>query len=304
MPDSLNLTTSYSGKYASSYIAKSILAGVMLNKSLMRKFIGIKSSMNIPVMKLNGIVQPYTSEFNPVVDAIQVSERKLTPAKRTTQLLFEIEHLEQMHISEEMPPGMHNTEMPDSFEEFLIMYIEAAVANEIDNLIWNSDTSASGALGQADGLLKLLTIDPDVNDIAISPFTVDNIIDEMTKVYLGAPEGISKTRNAMFMSVQSHKMYEVALTKSKELAANKDVNGNLLYSKNTMVEAIPNFPANTIVYAPTSNLAFGTDLESDANKVRIVDMRFTTNDDQIRLRMDYKLDSNYGFGEEIVLAKV
>jgi hypothetical protein len=93
-------------------------------------------------------------------------------------------------------------------------------------------------------------------------------------------------------------------TKQGELATNQL--GALAFEKtlaynNMKLQVMPFFPGNTILGANSKNLHFGTDLLSDVNTLSVVDTRYTTGDQYIRMRAGMCSDGNYTNGGEISL---
>lgn len=304
MPNSIDVSATYEGQHAAEFIAPAIISGKMLEQGLITPYLSIKSEMKIPLMKLDGIIQVYATDFNADPDTVQISDRVLNPKAFTVNLEFPINVLESLHISAQMAAGMANSSVPLDFQTFVIAYVIKHIKKSMDMFMWNSDTSNSGVLSQFDGLIKLMANDADVVKPTIAALTEANIITELNKVYTAIPEDSSEDENLkVFVSVAAHKLYKQALAKLHGITPNKKVQASMLYDENIDLVSIPKFPANTIVATSSNNLAFGTDLTSDAQTFQIVDMRFTTNDRKVRFRVDFKVDVNYGFGEEVVYAK-
>ncbi len=295
----INLTTNYQGKFASSFVALSILGGKMIEQDLITKFIGVKKAMHLPVVKLDGVIKPYTAKFE-AAGSLEVSERKLEPKAASVQLEFLIDTLEQMFLSEEMGAGMQNSNMDNDFESFVTKYIARSINNQMDNFIWNADKDKSGAIEKFDGLLKKLNADPKTVKVSGSVLTKDNILDEIGKIYMAIPENIAEDGDLkMFMSVKTRKLYKQALA-DKGLSTQPLIDHSK-YDENLEIKSIAGFNPNTIVCSPVSNLFFGTDLESDMQSYELIDMRHTTGDRMLRLRMDFKTDVNYAFGESAIV---
>lgn len=302
---SINLTTNYAGKFAGAYIAEAILRGKMLdeNPRNMTKFLALKSKMNVPVMLLNGVIKPYTKNFVASGEVVY-SERVLDPNKFSVQLEFDIDVLEQMYESEKMAAGMANSNMIPDLQTFVTQYIQTQIQNEMDNFIWNSDTAGSGTLAQIDGLFKLMNADADVVDVVAAAHTKASIIAEFEKVYGALPEKIAESSSLrFFMPVASGNFLKMAIGSNGVESQNRDIDTNFLYAMTNRIVTVPNFPANTIAATDFQNLFFGTDLESDMQTYQLIDLRQTTGDRVLRLRMDFKADVNYAFGNQVVLAQ-
>ncbi|MBN2262527.1 MAG: hypothetical protein JW735_06435 [Prolixibacteraceae bacterium] len=295
----INLTTSYQGKFAAQFIALAILGGKMIDKNLITRFLNIKKAMFLPVVRLNGVIKPYTSDFV-AAGSIDISDRQLDPKAASVHLEFLIDTLEQMFMSEGMTAGMQNSNMDTDFESFVTKYIAREINNQIDNFIWNADKTKTGAIALVDGLLKRIAADAQSVKIPSVALTKSNVLDEIAKVYVAMPENTSEQPDMKFYtSVKTMKLYKQAVADKGLITA--PLADHPMYDSNIEIVSIPGFPANTIVCAPVSNLFYGTDLESDTQSYELIDMRHTTGDRKLRLRMDFKLDVNYAFGDSCVV---
>jgi len=296
----------YSGIRAGIYLAPALISGKMVEKKLMQVFPGVKNKMSVPVMKLkNGTIKPYTQKFMPS-GGFDLSDRELDPQKMSVHLEFPYSVLEQLYESERMMAGIHNTEMPESFQEFVIQYVTTAISAEIDNIIWNSDKAGTGEanLKQIDGLLKGIKSDTDVHIVDIEALTTSNILTEFNKVFLSTPANMSASELTYYVSPVAMKLYVTKLATMGNLTPNQVISGGTLYSGNIIIEDIQDFPDNEIICTPWSNIVYGTDLESDIQKFIILDMRVQSADDELRVRCDFKVDVEYGFGENITRGRV
>lgn len=295
----INLTTNYQGKFAATFIALSILGGKMIDRSLITKFIGIKKAMHLPVVRLNGVIKPYTAKFE-AAGSLDISERKLDPQAASVHLEFLIDTLEQMFLSEGMAAGMQNSNMGNDFESFVTRYIAKEINKQMDNFIWNADKDQTGVIAMFDGLLKKLNADTETTKITGATLTKDNILDELAKVYMAIPEDVSEDEDLkMFMSVKTRKLYKQAL--ADKALIKEPLTDHPMYDANIEIESVAGFKPDTIVCTPTSNIFFGTDLESDMQSYELIDMRHTTGDRMLRLRMDFKQDVNHAFGDSCVI---
>jgi len=301
----LTVTTNYNGIRAAEYIAQAIFAGKMTDgdNELMTIYQSVKNKINVPTVKTTaGIVVPYATDFADS-GAVTVSDKELDPQTFSVMIEIDLPTLMLMAESEAMSAGYHNSDLEPDLEGIITRQAALQVSNVMDNIIWNSDTAGgTGTLNQIDGLLKQLGADADVNDVTAGTITKANVIAEFEKVDLAeTAASYAETQRVWYMNSKTMRLYKQTQAGRDKFAQNEPVPGSVFIDDNRTLVSIPNFPDNTIVSASPNNLIFATDLTSDQQAYRITDMRQTTNDDKIRIRMDFKADVKYGFGDEIVL---
>lgn len=296
----VNLVTN--GSKAAGYIAPAILAGKMIGQSAQPEnitaLLGVKKKRTVPVMKVNGILKPYTSNFVAQGD-VEISGNVLEPGEYSTHLEFDIREMEDLFEEAQLSAGMQNTDMPMDFETFLSNHVNKLIAKDIDNLIWNSNTGGTGAMAVIDGLFVKMIADATVLTVDATTITATNIFVELAKAWAATPEDILEEPDVrIFVSPRFKTLHQVALQNK----IGGDVSKALVnpFDDNTQLVAVPSFPNDVIVITTVSNLFFATDLKSDFNQYVIKNQMESTLDAKIRFRMDYKLDVNYGFGDQIL----
>jgi hypothetical protein len=55
------------------------------------------------------------------------------------------------------------------------------------------------------------------------------------------------------------------------------------------------------MFAQASNLHVGTDLVSDLNEVKLIDMSMTDGSDNVRVAMKYRVGTQIGFASDIAI---
>lgn len=295
----------YNGTHANEIMTKMLMVGKTIANGGITVFQDIKTEQQIPLMNMDdGAIAPYTDAFTPGAD-IPYAERTLNPKGFSLHKTFTYSNLRQFFFSNRMALGLRNTDIPAEVETAIIAMFQNFMSNRMDAMIWNSDT-ANGALAADlqifDGLLKKIASDPDVVPVPGTTLTKTNIITELDKVHLAEADEISDRLDLFYyMDVRSHKLYKQALGIRDKYAQDEPIQGGIFIDGNRTFLAMPNFPANTIVATPASNLAFGTDLLNEESQVEIKDMRESTLDHEVRFRADGTADVNHARGEEVVL---
>ena len=70
------------------------------------------------------------------------------------------------------------------------------------------------------------------------------------------------------------------------------------------VYVCPGIADNVVILATPANLVFGTDLLSDQNEVKVVDMSFTDASDNVRMAMRFRAGVQFAVRGDIVLGLV
>lgn len=302
MSTTQTININYGGKRAAGYIAGAIAAGKMISEGHITQLWGVKNDMNVPVMKLNGLITDYSDDFI-AAGEIELSDKQLSPKPLSVMFELGATFLRSLYESEQMMAGMNGTMPTASFEQFLIAYMQKQIRSQMDNLIWNSDTAiTSGSLSKFDGLIKQITSAPSPTVITVpaTTLTTGNILEELAKVYIATPDSLSgdEANFRYFCSSKTQKLLNTRLygMVGKSVKESK----TLPFDPESLLVPIPNFPNNTFVGTSVNNIFFAGDAESDISNVNIVDMMPTTADRKFRFRMDFSADVKIAFANEIV----
>ena len=167
-------------------------------------------------------------------------------------------------------------------------------------MIWQGDTNLTGGTKSLfDGYLEQL--DGSAIEISATTLTTSNILTEMNKVYSTLPAGVRKKgKDALvwFMGYDTAALYEMNL---QAQGINTSADGGVMKAYNIEIVPVGGLTGNKIVLGERANFYIGTDLESDFNELKIIDMRDTTGDDSVRFIMKAKLDVAIAYPSEVVL---
>jgi hypothetical protein len=202
--------------------------------------------------------------------------------------------------------GSNNEEvMPDILRSFVSDEVIKKVSNDISNMTWNGGLSASYPNNLCTGLIAKMTGDTTVAKItSVSAITAGNVFAEMQKVYSAITSTI-KARVAsgdvkLFVGADIWDAYQFAL-------------GAVSSEKSFVGPYTPNFlglelvydgsiPARTMVAGiPAENMLILTDLLSDYETLRALDMQNLNNTDTLTIAGRFKFGVDYFVGSELVL---
>ena len=183
------------------------------------------------------------------------------------------------------------------------------IADGLENLIWNGDTTSGSAwLSRFDGLIKLLDADSDsdINNVAFgAPLTAANIIDKLEAMIAACPSRVLENLNIKF--VVSH------ADKYKLFDAYRDA--TITKGINLMESGVPRFagievvscgiPENKALLGVFNNgrdgqLQAGTWMDQDRG---IVVDRIAANSEDFFIKALVKFGCQYTRGSELVYAK-
>jgi len=212
--------------------------------------------------------------------------------------------------------GFINDVIPANFADFLLTYLAAKISEQIEFNLWQGNFSGSiaGASGYSsfDGLMKKLqdayTTSPSYNIAsALTPAGAGGTTAIMTAIdatVAAIPAAIIGSPNTKcYMSRKTFQVYMQACmaagtggpTLPSGDAILKQVYGYEIY-------VCPGFPNDCLLFAQPENLFVGTDLVSDQNEVKVVDMSLTDASDNVRMAMRYRFGTQVGFAGDVAVA--
>lgn len=169
-------STSYVGALAKEPIADILLSGDTIKKGAITVHPNIKKKEFIQTLTTDAVFQARADSFN-ASGTTTVAERTLTPANIMTQDTVGVTVLLTAWQAEMMRPGAKNNELPDSMGDFLINRKAELITNQIDELIWQGDTTLSSNTIRKwhDGILTLSKADANVTKYKSTPIVITAI---------------------------------------------------------------------------------------------------------------------------------
>lgn len=299
--DSLIDNTTYTGKDAEGFYSKALLGGDFI--STIKINADIKSKEKFARLDLANIVQAADCTFTTGGSAT-LSQKTLEVCGVKVNLEFCTRDFEVNYLSEKLKPGSNMAQNPISFQDYLMNEISKHVANDVDNIAINGDTTTSPAgstLDLCDGLLKQFNADATVIDVTGTTLTAANILTEVGKLYAAIPNTISEDREFLriYMSPSAAKLYRQALTATYPALIAANGGDFTLRYIDIEIQVVKHLPTNQMFAARWDNLWFGTDLVSDLDDIKIINMFESTGAPNIRFVVTFKIGFGYAVGEEI-----
>lgn len=290
--------TTYTGKDAAGFYSTALLTGN--TKEQIKLVPNVKDKIKMASMDLSNPVKAAGCAFSANGD-VTLAQKTLTVCPMDINLELCTTDFETNYLSESIRPGSNNNELPANVAQYVVEQVMLHVSAQLEDLMWNGDTNGSPE-DICDGFLTLFDADNAIVTVDNDTLSASNIISEMALVYNAIPATVfkKKTKGTLrwFISVAAEKFFKQAIAAaSAETYYVKDT--ELVYLGIPLVVS-EGLPDNIMVVADSENLWYGTDLVSDFEDIKIINMLETTGDRKVRMVGAFKFGVNYGVSEEIV----
>lgn len=294
-------STTYTGKDALGFYSKALLGGNFISSIKINA--DIKSKEKFARLDVANILSGSDCTFTAAGSAT-LSQKTLEVCPIKVNLEFCTRDFEVNYLSEQLKLGSNSAQTPASFQEYLMEQIAKNIATDVDNIAINGNTATSPAgslLDLCQGLLIQFDNDATVVDVTGTTLSASNIIAEIAKLYNAIATTISEDVEALriYISPTAAKFYRIALVNAfPALYASNNADLSLSYN-GIQIQVVKHLPANVMFAARWDNLWFGTDLMSDLEDIKIIDMYETTGAPNVRFVANFKVGFGYEIGEEI-----
>ena len=305
MATTTNITTTYAGEFAGTYVSAALLSGKTLAENLITLKPNIKFKEVMKKVATTDLVKDATCDFD-ATSTLTLTERILQPEEFQVNLQLCKKDFRNDWEAVSMGFSAYDN-LPPSFADFLIAHAADKVAQKMEQNIWNG-TNANA--GEFDGFKTTLLADADVIDVGAGAVTSTNVVAELGKIVDVIPSAIYGSEDLfIYVSSNIYRAYVRALGgfASNVGAAGTDnkgtqwFNGGALTYDGINVVLASGLAANTAVAAQKSNLFFGTGLLNDQNEVKVIDMADIDGSQNVRVVMRFTAGIQHAIGSDIVL---
>ena len=311
MPTTTSITTTYAGEKMNGFISAALLSANTLDAGGITIKPNVKFREVIKVLSTDDILKDGSCDFT-ATSTVTLTERYLDPKELQVNVQLCKSDFRSDWDAISMGMSAHDN-LPSSFQDYLVGYMAAKVAEKLEATIWDGDDAQEG---EFDGLITLATADAGVIDVAGASIgaggvTSANVIDELGKVADAIPQTVyGKEDLKLFVAPNVARAYVRALGGfgANGLGANGTNNqGTQWYTNGSLsFDGIAIFmsngiPSNYIVAAQTSNLMYGCGVLSDKNEVKVIDLADIDGSQNVRVVMRMAATVNFGIPEEVVL---
>jgi len=294
--------SAYTDENKMELIKKSLLEGRTMEFITVQP--DIKSSATINIIDSTLVGQAGSCGFNPDgTTALTQRAIAVTPIKVNESICLNT--LEAYYTQKMMNPGSYNESIP--FEQIYAEEKAGKISAMIEDIIWKGDTTLTGNLSLADGLLKVIdaegtVIDGNVgSETAITAANVIDIVDGMVGVV--PTDIINKDDLVLFLGYDTYRTYAKALRDANLFAYTGAENQGgdfiqMVPGTNVKVVAVRGLNGtDRMVLSTSSNIYAGTDLLSDSEDFKIF---YSNDNDEVRFISKFKIGVQVAFPEFVV----
>jgi len=296
----------YAGEFSGKILGAALLSASTLDAGAITIMPNVKYKSVLQVGAWANVVKGASCDFDSTTTTLTLTEKVLEVKELQANAQLCKKELRDEWQAVEMGFSAFS-EIPGSFEEYVISRVAAQVADATETSIW---AGAAGA-DDFDGFQALCAGDADVVDVTGTAVDSANVIAEMGKMIDAANvASLSKPDITLYVSNNIARAYIRALGGFGTAglgAAGINNQGTSWYSNGAQLtfEGIPVFVCNgmasdRMILTYKSNLFFGTGLLSDHNEVRFIDMADKDGSQNVRVIMRYTAGCQIGVGADIV----
>lgn len=296
---------SYAGEAASSFIVRSVVGNEIVAGGHAYVKDGIVKEFTIPRLKVDGIIQDRKATPDSPQGTATVDGRKLIPADYMLYDEFNPRDFEDHWQATLLNPTLIDRRLPVTTESIIIQEYLKRHNEWLGKAIMVGDKRLTSNLKYFDGLITRATGDSDVPKVA-SPvvITLENIASCFRKTLNGVAAAVLYNPSLkFFVSYKTAQLWEEAQQNPAYLkGVDMTLAGINKFSGRTIVPLF-GMPDNTILLGKgtadmTSNLWVGMNSTQDAT---VEFKKLQANSELYFIKMLMKVDTNYGFGEELSL---
>lgn len=308
------VNSTYAGESAGKYISAALLSGNTIANGGLTIRPNVKFKEVVKRLELDGITKNGSCDFADT-STLTLTERILEPVE--LQVNLELCKKDFRSDWDAIQMGYYSFDnLPSSFQDYLISYVAAKVAQKTEKSLWTGEKqdvgAGTGVDGEFDGFSTLLAADaalPAAQQIAGTTVTAANVVDELGKIVDQIPAALYGSDDLnIYVSQNIFRAYKRALggfQANGQGAAgvgsqgnNQDI--NIQYFDGVKIFMANGLAANTAIATTKDNLHFGTGLLSDHQEVKVLDMSQLDGSQNIRIIMRFTAGVQYGVVEDIV----
>ena len=306
MANPITAGTTYAGQFAGKYISAALLSAPTIENGGVTVLPNVKHKEVLQNIATSALLADATCDFD-TTQTVTLTEKILEVKDLMVNLQLCRSNFHNTWQSIEMGASAFS-DIPKSFEDYLLGYTAAKVAAAMETNIW---AGVAGA-GSFNGFEALATAQvPAGQIVATAPVTAALVIGQIgsvvdlipTSVYGNEDLKLYVSSNVARAYVRALGGFAVAATSN----AGTNNEGTQWYTNGQLsFDGIPMFVANgmsddRILAAQTSNLYFGVSLLSDVQEARVIDVSQYDGSDNVRVIMRMSAGVQVGVDDDCVL---
>ena len=303
MATTTSITTTYAGEFAGKYISAALLAGNTIANGGLTIRPNVKFKEVVKRLELDGIVKDGSCDFSDT-STLTLTERILQPKELQVNLELCKKDFRSDWDAIQMGYSAFDN-LPSSFQEYLIGYVAAKVAQKNEQNIW----AGAEAAGSFDGFSTLLAADAGKIAVVGTAVTAANVIEELGKVVDDIPTALYGREDLhIYVAQNIFRAYKRSLGgfgaggvgAAGVMAQGNNQDINILFFDGVKIFMANGLPSDKMIATTKDNLHFGTGLMSDAQEVKILDMADLDGSQNVRVIMRFTAGVQYGVPSDIV----
>lgn len=265
---------------------------------------GVKGSAYLNLLTADATVQDGSACGWTASGTTTVSKRQITTALMKVNAEFCDKDLINTAMQYDVKVAVGAKTLP--FEQDFINQNIKSINSQVENLIWQGDSSLTGAtyLKLTDGLIKIIGAASGVVDATVSGKTLSgNTKEAIDAIVAKIPEAILDREDIkIFVGVDVYRKYVKALQDANlfhYVPANLDASfSTIVPGTNIRVEGVPGLTGQNKAYASyAENFYLGTDMEGDYEKFQFW---YSEDNRMFRLAVEFNLGVQVAFPDLIV----
>jgi hypothetical protein len=296
---------SYAGEAASAFIVKSVVGNEIVNGGHIFVKDGIKKEFTIPRFNVEDVIQDRQDTPTKPKGTATVDGQKLIPADYMLYDEFNPRNFEDHWFAAQLNPTLIDRRLPVTIESVIIQEYLKQHNKFLGKAILQSDkTNGVKPFAYFDGLVTRARLDITVPKVASpSVLTISNIATALQSVLdIVKADVLYDPALKYFVSYKTAQLWEKAQQQSTYKGVDSTQAGLNRFSGRTIVPLF-GMPDNVIMLAKgsadmSSNLWLGMNSVDDAT---VEFAKLQANSELYFIKMLMKVDTNYGWGEELAL---
>lgn len=294
----------YTDENKMDLIKKSVLEGRTLQYLTVQP--DIKTSATINIIDSTLVGQAGSCGFS-ANGTTTLTQRTLSVAPIKINESICVDTLESYYTQKMMNSGSYNENLP--FEQIYAEDKAEKIADMIESILWKGDTTGSGNIALADGLLKVIdgasAVDGNVDGVTVATgLTSANIVDVVDGMVASVPVDIIDASDlVIFMGYDNYRAYAKGLRDANLFHYTGAENQGQEFSQvvpgtNLKIVAVKGLNGtDRIILSRIANLYVGVDMLNDAEDFRIF---YSQDNDEVRFVSKFKLGVNIAFPDLLV----
>lgn len=299
----ITINGTYAGELALPYIHAALLSGDTLAKGYVTLKEGVKYKAVLKKLSSANLVQSFTCDFSDPTD-LTLNESVLVVTDLKVNLEVCKSDFARDWEAAQTGRGFANDVVPANFQDFLIGYAAANVAQNIEFTIWQGDVTVGSTYPAFDGLEKKIKAQSTL-EATWTTMEVSNVLANIQSVLALLPSSlIGDSMVKVYMNRATAQLYRQWIASQgyafeynafKEF--NMQVDGYDIY-------VCPGISDGTVIVSKADNLFVGVDANSDFAEVKVVDMSLTDASDLVRMAMKFRVGTQIGFGSDVAIGYI